>query len=212
MSKTKNFIHWFTAIACIALGVALSTKANFGLSMVSAPAYILHVVLRELLAWYTQGTSEYALQAVLLVLMCFAVGGFRAKYLLSFGTAVLFGLLLDGWFLLFGGNAAATELAVRIPLYIAGTLSCSLGVSFVFRTTLPPQIYELVVVEFSEHFSVPNAKMKFYFDMTMLMFSLLLSLLLTRSFTGIGIGTVITTFVNAPLIGVFGKLIDRWNL
>ena len=38
-----NEIAWVLGIVLCALGVALCTKADFGLSMIAAPAYIIHV-------------------------------------------------------------------------------------------------------------------------------------------------------------------------
>lgn len=43
----------------------------------------------------------------------------------------------------------------------------------------------------------------------MLALSFILSFALTGTLTGIGIGTVIVTVTNAPLIRLFGRLIDR---
>ena len=91
-----NEIAWVAGIVLCALGVCLITKADFGLSMIAAPAYILHTGFIKIFPWYTQGTSEYIFQGVLLILLCIAVRRFRFRYLFSFVTAVLFGLTLDG--------------------------------------------------------------------------------------------------------------------
>ena len=95
-----NEAAWVVGIVVCALGVALCTKADFGLSMIAAPPFILHYALRGLFPWFTQGTAEYVWQGVLLLLMCAAVQRFRWRYLLSFGTAVIAGLAIDGWLLL----------------------------------------------------------------------------------------------------------------
>ena len=79
-----NEAAWVIGIVGCALGVCLCTKADFGLSMIAAPPYIFHLALRDRLPWYTQGTSEYLWQGVLLLVMCVATGRFRWKYLLSF--------------------------------------------------------------------------------------------------------------------------------
>ena len=109
-----NEAAWVIGIVGCALGVCLCTKADFGLSMIAAPPYIFHLALRDRLPWYTQGTSEYLWQGVLLLVMCVATGRFRWKYLLSFGTAVISGLCIDFWFLLLGGNGPYESLWLRI--------------------------------------------------------------------------------------------------
>lgn len=204
-----NEIAWVAGIVLCALGVCLITKADFGLSMIAAPAYILHTGFIKIFPWYTQGTSEYIFQGVLLILLCIAVRRFRFRYLLSFVTAVLFGLTLDGWFFVFGGNAVYAGLAVRIFAFFMGSLSTGFAIAFFFRTRLPLQIYELVVTELSDRYGWKNTTVKQIYDAVSLLLSVLLAVLVNRSMTGIGIGTVILTVVNAPLIALSGKLLDR---
>ena len=47
-------------------------------------------------------------------------------------------------------------------------------------------------------------------DIVMLLLSAALAFVLTGGFHGFGPGTILITFVNAPLIAFFGKWIDRW--
>ena len=77
-----NELAWVIGIVVCSLGVCLCTKADFGLSMIAAPPYILHYALRGVFPWFTQGRAEYAWQALLLLGMCLAVGRFRWRYLL----------------------------------------------------------------------------------------------------------------------------------
>lgn len=204
-----NETAWILGIVLCALGVCLATKADFGLSMIAAPAYILHVGLIKLLPWYSQGISEYIFQGVLLVLLCIAVQRFRARYLLSFATAVLFGAVLDFWFFVFGGNGAYEALPMRLCVFVISELVTALAIAFFFRTGLPLQIYELFVTELAKRYGWKSTTVKQLYDMSSLVLSLLLALLVNRSLTGIGIGTVIITVVNAPLIEWFGKQLDR---
>ena len=51
-------LAWLIGTALCALGVAFCTKANFGLSMVAAPPYILHVALSKFSTFFTHGTVE----------------------------------------------------------------------------------------------------------------------------------------------------------
>ena len=85
-------MSWAIGTFLCAFGVALCAKADLGLSMVAAPAYILHVAISRVLPWYTHGTSEYLWQAFLLLLTCIIVRKFRPRYLLSFLSA-----FLSGW-------------------------------------------------------------------------------------------------------------------
>lgn len=204
-----NEIAWVLGIVLCALGVALCTKADFGLSMIAAPAYIIHVGMSRFFSWYTQGTSEYIFQGILLLGLCLTIRKFKVKYLLSFVTAVLFGLALDGWFWVLGGNGAYSVLPLRIVAFALGTLSTGLAIAFFFRTRLPLQIYELVVTELALTFHWKNGRVKQIYDACSFLVSLLLALLIHHNLTGIGVGTLIVTVINAPLISLFGKLLDR---
>ena len=57
-------------IVFVALGVVLMEKADFGASMVVAPAYLLYRWLSPVWSFVTFGMAEYCLQAVLLLAMC----------------------------------------------------------------------------------------------------------------------------------------------
>ena len=205
-----NEAAWVVGIVVCALGVALCTKADFGLSMIAAPPFILHYALRGLFPWFTQGTAEYVWQGVLLLLMCAAVQRFRWRYLLSFGTAVIAGLAIDGWLLLLGGNAPYESTLVRIVAFIAGELLTALAIAFVFRTSLPIQIYELLVREIADRFGFDVNRVKQVNDAAMLILSAAMSFLLTGGFNGFGVGTILITVINAPLIALFGRLLDRF--
>ena len=207
--KTLNIVNWILGIVLTCFGVALSTKSNLGLSMIAAPPYIIHVWLRNYFSWYTQGMSEYVWQAILLILTCIIVRRFRPKYLLSFLTAVLSGFVLDGIFFLLGGNGAVEGLALRIPLFAAGMLVTSLGIAFVFRTTMPVQVYELIVMEIADRYHLNQDRVKQVNDIITLVVAVALAWILTRGWNGVGIGTVVITFLNATFIALFGKVIDR---
>lgn len=66
-------------IVFVALGVVLMEKADFGASMVVAPAYLLYRWLSPVWSFVTFGMAEYCLQAVLLLAMCLLLR-FRVSY------------------------------------------------------------------------------------------------------------------------------------
>ena len=68
-----NEIGWAIAVLLCALGVSLCTKAGFGLSMVASPGYVIHLYMRDIFPWYSQGTSEYIWQGFQLIILCIAI-------------------------------------------------------------------------------------------------------------------------------------------
>lgn len=203
-----NEIGWAIAVLLCALGVTLCTKAGFGLSMVASPGYVLHLYLRNILPWYSQGTSEYVWQGLQLVVLCAVIRRFHVKYLFSFLTAVISGYAIDFWLFCLGGGAVYAAFPLRIAAFIIGCLLIAFAVAIFFRTSLPPQICELVVAESSRIFGWDTNRAKFCYDILMLVIAVLLTLLLGQS-GAVGIGTVIAALINAPLITLFGKFLDR---
>ena len=77
-------------ILILAMGTALMEKAGFGVSMVVAPAYLLHLKISQTLPFYTFGTSEYCLQAVLLILLFLVLRRFKKGYLFSVTSMIAY--------------------------------------------------------------------------------------------------------------------------
>lgn len=211
MKKIPRFAEaaWVCGIVLCAFGVALTIKADFGVSMIAAPPYIIHLKVAEYFPSFTLGTAEYCFQGVLLLVMMAVVRRVRFKYFLCFATAVIYGKVLDLMLLLLGGGEAYTAMPARIAAFVAGGVITSMAIAFFFRTYLPLQIYELFVTESAAVFKKPNEKVKYIFDGACLVISVTLTLVLFKGFEGIGIGTIILTIANAPIIALCGKLLDK---
>ena len=207
--QKMNEVAWLCGVLFCAFGVALATKANFGLSMIAAPPYILHLMLDDFFPWFTQGTAEYVWQGILLVILCIIVRRFKVRYLLTFGCAWLFGFAVDGFLFLLGGGDAYEALWMRIVAFVVSEIITAFAIAFYFRTDMPLPVYELVVSEISKCFGQPIHKIKQGNDLIMLGITLALALL-HHSWQGIGVGTIIITLVNATLINLAGKLMDKY--
>ena len=206
-------IAYVLGIVLVALGVMLSEKANFGLSMVVAPAYLLYRWINPMWSVFSFGMAEYFFQAVLIILMAFILRRFRICYLLSFATAVIYGLVLDGLMAL-GAFLPASALWQRAIYYILGVVICSAGVSMMFHTYLSPEAYELFVKEVSEHFGVNINKFKTAYDCASCVIGLVMSFLIfgIGKFVGINWGTVLCALVNGLIIGRFSVLYEKlWD-
>lgn len=207
---TKSTLNWAIALLLNGIGICLCTRSGMGLSMIAASPYILHVWARSALsAFFTHGVCEYVWEAILLIILCLILRRFRWKYLLSFMTAMILGFIIDGWYAVLGGSTIYPTLWGRILALIGGMVASSMGVAFFFRTQMPLEVYELAVTEIAGTYHKVTEKVKFWFDVTMLTVSLLLALGLNRSLAGFGIGTIIMTACNAPLIAISGKIIDK---
>ncbi len=216
MSKAKDKANkkvfstelaYIFGIALLGLGNALMSHTGFGVGVVVSPAYILHLKISEYLPFFTFGTAGYLLQGVLLLVLCLVTRKFRTSYLLSFGTAVISGFILDAFIYLLGFTAPVT-LAGRIIFFALGMLIATPGIALIFNTYITPEAYDLFVKEVSRNFSLDINKVKPIFDISAFLLSVVLcfSFFGFGSFHGIGIGTLVSACFNGLLIGLYGKL------
>lgn len=193
----------------LAFGTALMEKADFGMSTVVAPAYLLYLKLSQSLPFFTFGMAEYTLQAVLLILLGLILRRFKRSYLFSFVTAVIYGAVLD---LMMAAVAwIPVTMPIRIILYIAGMIICAIGVAFFFRTYISPAAYELIVSEISASRQADLGRVKIIYDITSCAVAVLMSFLFFGfgHFEGIKAGTIICAAVNGLLISFFNQKYDQ---
>ena len=201
-------------IVFVALGVVLMEKADFGVSMVVAPAYLLYRWLSPMWDFFTFGMAEYCLQAVLLLIMVLIIRRFRVSYLFSFATAVIYGFVLDG-FMALGVVLPADMIWQRTVYYILGMLFCSAGVSAMFHTYISPEVYEMFVKEVSDRFRFNINRFKTVYDCTSCLIGILISFLAFGfwHFEGVKWGTVLCALINGWIIGRFSAFYEKhWSL
>ena len=203
-------LSYVIGLALTAVATALMTVADFGLSMIAAPAYLLHLKISEYLPFFSFGMASYAFQALLLTVMMILVRRFRISYFFSFVTGVLYGLLLD-LSMLFVVFIPADHIAVRVVLFAAGLICCAVGVALMFRTYISPAAYELFVKEVAKRFNLPVARFKIFYDCASCALAILLSFVFFGlfQFRGVNVGTVVCALLNGVLIAAFGRWFDK---
>lgn len=211
--KQKRFyteLAYILGLVIISFGVSFMTKADFGLSMVVAPAYIIHMKVVQYLPFFTFGTAEYCLQGVLLIAMMIVLRKVRLYYFFSFVTAVLYGFILDGCLAL-TAPLDASSIYLRILYFIIGMLCTAFAVALMFRTYIAAEVYELFVIEISKARGLDISRFKTIYDCTSCLAALMLSFVFFGlfRFVGVNFGTIICALVNGRLIGLIGKSLDR---
>lgn len=197
----------------LAIGTAFSTKADLGLSMIVAPAYLLHLKVSAVWSFFTFGMAEYVFQFFLLIVLMLVLRKFKISYFFSFITAVAYGLLLDVCLFLMAA-LPVQELWMRILWYSLGIVLATLGVAFMFKTYIAPEAYELFVKELAFGFQKDINKVKIIYDCASLVVAIAMSFAFFGlfQFEGVKAGTIVSAFVNAPLIALWGKVLgSRFN-
>lgn len=220
--KKASELLWLFGVLFVALGVALCSKADLGVSMIAAPAFVIHEALARLYEQLTVGVTEYIIQGIMLLVLCLAVWRLNWRYILAFAVAVIYGYTLNFFLWLIDG-VEITTVWLRWILLIIGDVVTGFGVACFFRTYMPLQVYELFVTEIADRFHFSVNKTKGVFDAVLLISSIVLALTLfgdaaafdwssigRASFHSIGLGTLVTTAINSPIISCMGKLIDRF--
>ena len=197
-------------IITLALGTALTERTNFGVSMVVAPAYILHLKLSEIFPFFSFGMAEYTLQALILISMVIILRKAKLSYLFSFVTAVIYGFVLDTSISIVALLPFNSFIA-NITYYVAGLLLCTLGISLLFHTYISPEAYELFVKEISAKHNIDIHKLKTIYDCVSCVISIILSFAFFGlwNFEGVKLGTIICALINGTLIGLWSKILEK---
>ena len=206
--RFSSELIYLLALATLALAVSLTAAADFGVSMIVAPAYILSLKWPML----TFGQAEYIVQGVLFIAFCLTMRRFRPLYLVSFATGLLYGVLLDAWRLLpaLSPDAAGTApISVRIAYLLIGMVLTSLSVALLFHVYIYPQVYDFFVKGLAARYHLNRTRFKLIFDIGCLVLSVTMSFMLFDGFRGVGFGTLLMTACNGFIIGFFDRLIGR---
>ena len=203
-------LAYILGLIVLAIGTAMMERADFGVSMVVAPAYLFYLKMSQIFPFFTFGMAEYLFQGILLILMMVILRKFRLSYLFSFATAVIYGFSLDGamWLV---SKLPGTDVMANVLFYIVGLLACSLGISFLFHTYISPEVYELWVKEMSERRGINIYKYKTGYDCVSCLIAIFLSFFFFGfgHFEGVKLGTVICALVNGFTISLFTRALER---
>ena len=210
MKKPTVYTEAAFAVGLLLLAIATAFMAygGFGVSMVAAPAYIIHLKLSPTIPFFTFGATGYLIEALVLLTMVAIIRKGNPLFLLSFATAVLYGFLLDG-VSLFTGLLPEKVPVLQVCLYILGAILCSAAISLILLCYFPPAAHEMFVKKVSAYLNMPFSRLKLLYDCSALAISVVLSLLFFGALQGIGVGTVVCAFVNGPMIRGFTNLLNK---
>lgn len=200
-------VAYVIGVVLLSMGNSLSAYADFGVSMVVAPAYILHLALVDTLPWFSFGVAEYTVQALIIFALIILTRRAKMRYFISFCTTLLYGVALDIGMRLIAWLPVL--LWVRVVAYLLALLLCSAGVAILFTPYFPPGLYEVLVQEIVDRWRLKLGVVKTVYDLCSLLVAVAMSLLIFGTFRGIGVGTVVSACVNGTLIHLFGKIYNR---
>ena len=198
---------WIVGNILCAIGNCLISKSAFGLSSIIAPAFIMN----RKIGFLSVGVCEYIFQGLLLALCCILIGKFKGKFIATICNILFYGACFDVVNSLLS-PLVPTGILARIILAAVGTVITGFAVALMLRTYIPPSAFEIFVREVAESKGIDTSKMKLIFDASMLLITIVMMFALLGGFyiDILGPLTVISAFLNSVLIGLFGKVLDKY--
>lgn len=209
--RISHELAYILGAVILSLATAMLTAADFGLSVIVSPAYLVSVKT----GFLTFGQAEYVVQGILFVLFCILMGKVKLLYFGAFLSGMIYGFILDLWRTWIPHlnpdiyPAGTLPMQLRIVYFVVGFFINILGVTFYFKNRYYPQVYEFFVKGVSEKYHIELPKFKLSFDLTFLALSLILSLVMFHKIVALGVGTLIMACCNGPLIGVYNRCFDK---
>ena len=213
MKEKRTFyseLAYVVGLVLLPLGVVFMEKANLGVSMVVAPAYLIYRKLSTVWSFVTFGIAEYALQLTVLLLLTLILRKFRPYFLFSFVTTFFYGLILDFYMVLLP-TISLDAMGMRILFFVFGQAICSVSIALFFHTYIAPQVYELFVKEISTHFKLNISRVKTVYDCS----SFTLGVIFSFAFFGFGVfegikwGTLLCALLNGKAIGLCSSVLEK---
>ncbi|MCH4193479.1 MAG: DUF6198 family protein [Butyrivibrio sp.] len=196
----KRYIALFIGFFIMALGVALSTRADLGTSPISCPPYVLSLVIP-----FTMGAITIAMHVVFILIQILLL---RREYdpiqLLQLVAAFVFGFFTD----LTLSMTAAVVLHSYFMQWVLCLISCvlvAIGVELEVRAGVVMLAGEGTMTAISKVFHLEFAKVKIAFDLSMVVIACVISFAALGQIKGVREGTVAA----AVLVGLMVRVLDK---
>ena len=209
--RVSHELVYILGAAILSLATAMLAAADFGLSVIVSPAYLVSVKTGLL----TFGQAEYVVQGILFVLFCIIMRKIKLLYFGAFLSGIIYGFILDLWRTWIPHlnpdiyPTGTLPIQLRIVYFVVGFFINVLGVTLYFKNRYYPQVYEFFVKGVSEKYHIELPKFKLAFDLAFLALSLILTLVMFHKIVAIGVGTLIMACCNGPLIGAYSRWFDK---
>ena len=189
-----------TGLFAMALGVAVSTKANLGIPPISCVPYILHLGLPLSMGMLTfiLNVIFTCLQIVLLRSQFQLIQLFQVVFLVIFGVFMDLALYIVSLY-----EIQIESYAFRLVLCLIGIVLIAIGVSMQVRANLVMLPGDGLVAAIAQVFKRDFGKVKVGLDVTFVLSGVFLSYFMLQSIEGVREGTVVA----ALLVGMIVRFI-----
>lgn len=196
----RNYIKFLLSLAVMGFGIALVTKSSLGTSAVSSVPYVLSNVFS-----LSFGTFTFAINILYFVIQILILRkDFPKNQYFQIVVGPVLGLFIDlSMFIL--ANLTIELYIVKLLVLFTGCFIVAYSIVMQLEADVVINPTEGIVKVISDKFNIAFSAMKTYFDIFLVIVSVLISYLSLGMIVGVREGTLISAFV----VGYFIKLIIK---
>lgn len=194
----KKWVIYILGIQLLAIGIILNTRTRLGVAAFSSIFYALSNIFDISL-----GQASMILYVFLILFQVILYKKMTRLILLEIPFSIVFSIITDFYDGMIGFQGLPA--VQTILLLAAAQIANSLGVYLTVRCQIAVSPVEGIVSAISDVFELKFSKVKNGFDLSMILITVIMCILLHCPVYGIGIGTVISAVAVGRLISVWEK-------
>lgn len=205
MKYVTRTLFYMLGLLLLALGIALSIKADLGVSPISSVSYCTSVV-----TGFNYGAVNFGLYA-LFVAAQFALRGRGSRVidLLQLVVSVIFSWVMDLLVNAIPYTAGEHSFVENLGLLLASIVLIGVGVSWSVKMRMVPNPGDGIVQAIADKVGWEQGTAKNVFDISCVCLTAVLGLVFGGKLIGIGIGTVISMLLVGRVVALTNRLMMK---
>lgn len=197
----NRIICYFIGLFIMTIGIAFSVKSDFGVSPVSSIPYTMTVC-----CGIEMGKATILFHCVLVVLQIIILRkNFKIKSLLQIPVGIVFGYFTTFCNYIVGFLPDVDNIIIRIIMILISAALVAVGIFLYLPANIMPLAGEGVMQAVAKVSNIEFSKIKICFDISMVVTSLVICLIVVHSFGSVGIGTIISAILVGTILGWITK-------
>lgn len=205
MTIVKKIGIYVLGLFVLAFGISVSVKSNLGVSPVSSLPYVLSRIADIEMGYFTMAVFISFIVVQLFILR----REFKILSSIQILVSIAFGYFVNLSNFLLHDFATPSSMVLRVVLAVSSAALCGLGIFLYIAPRIMPLPGEGLTEAISYKTGKPFSRIKVYFDLTMVVFSLAFSMGFLGRIDGIGIGTLISALLIGKFVGIFSNLLKE---
>lgn len=193
----KRLLIYFLGLNLLALGIVLNISSGLGVAALSSSIYATSNIFNMSL-----GTASIIWYLLFVIVQCILSKKVTIEFLMEIPLSFVFGFLND--FYVYFIKINPLNIWQSFGILCTAIICISLGVYLTSKTDLVLNPGDGMVKTISKILNTKFSLIKNFFDISMILCSVLLSVITKSPFYGIGIGTIISAIM-------IGRVIKFWE-